>query len=284
MKILPIVVLTALSSILMPEHVYVDPSNESIHDKSFSQMVREIEYNYINQYPESDDIIYEICGNIICNDEYVYMYSVDKELTHETIINTLNTSLQSNVNTYSYNPSQGIYYSNHTIPYVKQLEVYYCGPASVIEALIGNGTINNTTNNKNLAAQNAHAQAMNTTSENGTHITNLRNRMNSYYSSSLYSNFNITRYNLDDMWQNIYSSFINGRVPILRVQDTSRLEYYLGSSFTHYIVISQVDIQHNLITLVDCHYDALYGGTHQISISDFEYAVKDGYCWLCASY
>ena len=83
-----------------------------------------------------------------------------------------------------------------------------------------------------------------------------------------------TCYTYEKAIELVKKSLQRNAVPIIRVDDTSVLNYYNRNSYSHYMCISKVNTNNNTVTLVDPHYDPAYRGAHVISISEFEELVN----------
>lgn len=154
---------------------------------------------------------------------------------------------------------------------------YYCGPAAVLQALIGNGKLSNTSSNKSETKIKSVGSSMGTTSINGTYISSITSYMQNYYGSAspTYQTKYFSKYTYNQAYSFVAVSLRNGAAPILRVGDTSLLSYYKGVKLSHYVTISGCDLISQTITIVDPHYNSAYRGRHTISMAEFNEIMKN---------
>ena len=141
-----------------------------------------------------------------------------------------------------------------------------CGPASAYMALKGCGVASYISGNTTEDKIHTLAIQMSTTSD-GTSVPNLRNGMNYYLSTKLYSSTLCTNMSLYTFKNKIYYSLSNGRIVILHAK-TNYLGYYNGHSFWHYIAVQACDEGQFNLTLYDSNKNLSYYGIHTVPASE----------------
>lgn len=230
---------------------------------------------YISRYPEETEMIVDIVDTIAASEEFVNCFENEGATAFQIIEDSLRDALNPTISTCGL--SNGIYSSRYTVPAIEQSEEWYCGPASVLQALIGNGVLSNTTSNKSATKQDSVAESLNTTKKDGTNITRISAYMRQEFPAANgyeYKAKAFTLYTYQNAIEMVKTSLQQNAVPIIRVDDTSVLDYYNGNQYTHYMCISKVDTINNTVTVVDPHYDSAYRGSHVISMSEFENLVN----------
>ncbi|HKM32398.1 MAG TPA: hypothetical protein VJX95_02400 [Oscillospiraceae bacterium] len=253
-----------------------------------------IKDEYTQLYPTYEQELLNIVNGYQSDIQFGYHYLEDREGALNVVTKTLQIEMEllssSSISPNAYNPSTGFFYSDYPMPFVEQLENNWCGPATIIQTLIGAGKLQNTTANKNYAAQQAQAQAMGTGSiSGGTYVYAMTNRLNSYYTGgSKYTYKIITRYTtIDELKVYIQHSFYNNAPPIIYFNDASKLGYYYQTDgtlkpITHYISVSEQTALADTATLVDPNYmrtlsGVKIGGTHRnISLAEIYLAILGG--------
>lgn len=242
---------------------------------------------YKARYPGKDKMINEIIAEITASDVFKDCFECSGKAAFQIVEDSLNDALKSDNMPVSILSSNESYSVN--VPVVNQLcydsngaELKtYCGPASALQALIGNGKLSNVDSNKSASKVYSVGQSMGT-NNSGTNISKLNNYIQSYYSSTgtTYKVKAFTKYSYSKAINFVKYSLSNGAAPVIRIDDTSVLGYYNNNSYTHYVTISAVDTKNNTVTLVDPHYLSTYRGTHKITMEEFENLVNyDG--WMC---
>lgn len=236
---------------------------------------------YISRYPDEAEMIVDIVDTISASEEFVNCFENEGATAFQIIEDSLRDALTPTVATCSL--SNGMYSSRYLVPTIEQSEIWYCGPASVLQALIGNGVLSNRTSNKSATKQDSVAASLNTT-EDGTYITNISAYMRQQFPAAggyEYKAKAFTCYTYQNAIEMVKTSLQQNAVPIIRVDDTSVLGYYDGEQFTHYMCISKVNTVNNTVTVVDPHKKDAYRGTHTISMAEFEDLVNyDGWIAL----
>ncbi|MGN0181718.1 MAG: C39 family peptidase [Candidatus Ornithomonoglobus sp.] len=248
-------------------------SSTTASNNSLSSCADIIKNIYTAQYPEDAEMINDIVDTISTSEEFIHYFECEGATAFQIIEDSLRDALIPSVSPRYV--SNGIYRSRYTVPVIMQSKTWYCGPASVLQALYGNGDTTDTQDNI--------AAALGTTS-GGTYITSISAYMRQKHPASSgyeYKAKAFTCYTYQNAIELVKKSLQQNAVPIIRVGDTSVLGYYNGQSYTHYMCISEVNTNNNTVTLVDPHFNATYRGTHVISMSEFEDLVNyDGWIAL----
>lgn len=274
--------------VLLSFTISAEPVNYFLYD------LNGVKKTYSMLYPMHEQKLNDIIDSYQIDDQFGYHYLEDREGALKVVRKALQIEMEilssSSVSLNAYNPSTGFFYSNYPMPFVEQLENNWCGPAAVIQTLIGAGKLQNTTANKNYTAQQAQAKAMGTGSmSGGTYVYAMTNRLNSYYTGgSKYTYKIITRYTtIDELKVYIQHSFYNNAPPIIYFNDASKLGYYYQTDgtlkpITHYISVSEQTALADTATLVDPNYmrtlsGVKIGGTHRnISLAEIYLAILGG--------
>ena len=253
---------------------------------------------YKSNYPEQAAMINDIVDTLSSSDEFAAIFDDEGATAFQIIEDSLRDALEPAASTYSL--SGGVYKAKYTVPAIYQRTNYYCGPASVLQALIGNGVLtdvysvsktelSNSSNARNINSTNKQkeiATAMGTTSSNGTYIGQISAYMRQQFPAKNgyeYKAKAFTRYSYGNAIELVKASLAQNAVPIIRVPDTSVLGYYNGISQSHYVCISEVDTNKNIVTLVDPNNtggttNPRYLGTWKVSMTEFENIVNyDGW-------
>ncbi len=186
------------------------------------------------------------------------------------------------------NLSNNIYYLPNYITPFQQSNSYYCGPASTIMAQIGNGSISNVALNYGSSAQVTMATALNTTSTNGTDYSEISNYLrannstsyNAIYMGDIYDDengsINATGY---DIIGYIKQSLQLNKTPVILSYYYSYFPYFGWNKETtgHYFVVTQVNDNGDVITVLDPYNNSSYSGYHTMSYEDFVCGIDKGY-------
>lgn len=246
---------------------------------SISSCAENIKNIYKANYPGHEAMIDEIVETISSSEEFVHCFEVEGATAFQIVEDSLRDALVPTASTYGL--SGGVYSSKNTVPAIMQTTSYYCGPASVLQALRGNG--DNTDTQDNIAS------ALGTTSSNGTYITSISAYMRQKHAASggyEYKAKAFTCYTYQNAIELVKESLRKDAVPIVRIPDTSVLGYYGGLSQCHYVCVSKVDTNKGTVTLVDPNNTKSgnsypYFGTKVISMKEFNDLVNyDGWIAL----
>ncbi|MCL2697646.1 MAG: C39 family peptidase [Oscillospiraceae bacterium] len=250
---------------------------------TIDDLAEQIANEYKSMYPDKSIIIDEVINLLINDVEFIYTFNKNPDDAYDLTERMLNDSLFTPIIPLG-NHLSSWFYADYTVPYVNQILNYYCGPASIAQALIGNGTQLNTTSNKNRAFLDARAADMGTTQSDGTHLQDMKWMMNHYYANgNTYKDSIVTVYNIDTAMGRLENSLAKGYVPIIYLADTNLLSYY-NSTFKHYVVIYDINHVTNKVKLMDPHWLSAHGGVREISIPEFRDAISantvNGNSWI----
>lgn len=114
----------------------------------FTASVQEIVNRFVNEYPYMQEEIFETVEIVTGMPTYISAFEYDENVAYELLCSSLkNLVSHSGVSTYGAD-YKGKFYSNYTVPTVKQSTAYNCGIAAALQAVIGDGYLSNTTANK----------------------------------------------------------------------------------------------------------------------------------------
>lgn len=250
--------------------------------KSCAENIKRI---YKGRYPDNEDVIDEIVDILSADNEFIYIFENEGAKAFQIVEDSLRDVLEPTPEPYV--AVDGVYKTACKVPFVMQLENYYCGPASVLQALIGAGYLTNESKNKNYAKQKEVAGALKSTEQKGTFIDEITNYMQEYYANispnkayrtkaftqKVDSKGNIIRF--------LTYSLQNNGAPILKVSDTSKFGYYNNVSQAHYVTVIEVNTNTRRIKVMDPNYGAGLGNEHTITYDElFATATNDSDIWV----
>lgn len=242
---------------------------------------------YKAKYPEQAETIDNIVDTLSNSDEFICIFEDEGTTAFQIIEDSLRDALESTVMPCM--QTDDLYISKYSFPNIQQKNDYYCGPASVLMALIGSGaegyyyTLDETVTNgwqDDLGGDGM----LETSQENGTSILSvtrvLRNNVPSR-NGYTYKTKAFTINSYEKALDFIEASLVMDAVPVIKVSNTALLGYYNGSSFDHYMVVDSVDFNAESVQLVDPNCDNRYFGNHSITFDEFEYLAKNsGDFWV----
>lgn len=237
---------------------------------------------YKERYPDNDDVIDEIVDIISSDDEFIYIFENEGSKAFQIVEDSLRDVLDPTPEPYYV--VNGVYQTACAVPTVTQAKNNYCGPASVLQALIGTGDLSNTSDNKSKAKQDDVAKRMGMGS-NGARVDDITIYMNTYYLNTATSNSYksvLFPYTLRGKVISYltYSLQHNGAT-IVRISDTSLLGYYNNVSCEHFVTVTKVDTIFRTITIVDPTNLSGLGGEHVITYDElFETARVGSGLWV----
>lgn len=254
--------------------IVAETSDDNISLTQFSQSIVQ---EYSAQYPEYSSDFEEAVVLLIRDPHFISAYEGDRDNAIRNIYFTLDCIAHSgNASTLAYNPSSAHFYSKSTVPVINQVYSYTCGPASYLQALIGNGILANNSDNTSASAVLDAADEIGTTPRYGSNpqqVTDALNRqeeLESYYSYNFF-----TEYTYNQSIYMLQYAFMNDITPIVYVADTSYFNYYNGASYKHFVTVSSVNYQSQRIVIVDPNYVDAYRGTHTITFNEFYNAMRN---------
>lgn len=252
--------------------------------------MQEIANEYINAFPELENEIWGTIEIVTEMSGFISALEYDEKTAYDLLRNGLNSLLGSYaISTYGAD-YRGLFYANHTVPAIKQSTKVNCGIAAALQASIGNGYLSNTYTDESESADKMTELAgyvgYNENGKYGAQAWQVRNIMN-HYKADIYDAVPITIYTIDHVINDMKNSFINGYCPIITLNDTSKLSYYNGNSYKHWVTVVQIDDVHDTIMIADsfnstvCGGSSSFGGIHLVSYDEFIEAIDvGGDCWL----
>ncbi|MDO4541809.1 MAG: C39 family peptidase [Bacillota bacterium] len=178
------------------------------------------------------------------------------------------------VNTRTVNAAQTNGWVNATN--VQQKNSYYCGPATVLNAIAGWGGY--VAGSTNIAKQDTLANRMGTNSSEGTYVYQVKNALNAYLNSPT----NQHRYDYVLGSSMTTTTFLNAmrtmfpydRSLILHAR-TAPLSYYNGADYHHYILVTAFNTLNGKTRLNDPHWNNSYYGIRSVPTSEALATVKN---------
>lgn len=230
---------------------------------------------YIEEYPEDADVLNDVFEDLVYDPNFKIAYEDDKEYAVSAFKNCLVGAINDKygIQAYAGDFSCTFWYSLYEVPVINQIKSNYCGPASILEALIGYGELDNVASNKNITALNNEFNAMGSPAE-GPAINVMMKRLNNRIGLLNYGYNFYTSHSYSGSIDYLVQTFQSNIVPIVYFADTSALNYYNGKKFSHYITVESVNTIKREIVLVDPHFDATYRGKHTITFDEFYNAMK----------
>lgn len=236
---------------------------------------------YKEKYPEFSDEVDDVVNILTTSDEFINIFGTEGASAFQIVEDSLRDAFDSEPTPLM--QTDDLYTSKYSFPTVKQMNEYFCGPASTLMALIGSGAssyyyTNDTTTLNNWQTNLSKKDMLNTTQYNKTHIGEITKVLNDNIPSEYgytYKTKAFTRNSYSKALDFVSTSLVNDGVPVLLINDTSLLKYYKGASFSHYVVIDYVDFNAETVMIRDPHYDSRYYGIHTITFDEFDYLAKN---------
>lgn len=159
---------------------------------------------------------------------------------------------------------------------IKQATAIYCGFASmqqVLRALSLESKVAGTTDFEKQTTlkneMNALIKADNGTPSSTGVVAYMALVLNNYLNKKLYSWYDVKKKfeDADDFQQYTYDSLANDRPTIMRT-DTSKLSYYNGTQYSHYIVADSIDLKTSRICTADCCWTDAYRGHFMVPVEE----------------
>ncbi|WP_187296306.1 C39 family peptidase [Tepidibacter mesophilus] len=158
------------------------------------------------------------------------------------------------------------------IPYVKQINGYYCGPASVLQTLYAMNKEDEVSGSSDSSKQKTLGNSMGTKSGMGTYVYKVKNEINKY-SDNDYVYKKGSDMTIDDFEDNLTYSLMYDAAPILHSK-TKYLGYYNGKNLGHYINVDFINRSGDDVGLMDCNYDSDYSGHRDVSLEEAYNAIS----------
>lgn len=230
-------------------------------------------------------MIDEIVGTITASEEFIYCFETEGAKAFQIVEDSLRDALVPTATTYSY-AGNGVYKSKYTVTPIRQSQDNYCGPASVLQALIGNGVESGYNSSNSSSKQDEIANDLGTDAT-GTYIGSISKYMREKFPAKNGYEYKAKAFTCNTYTKAldlVIASLEQNAVPIIRIPDTSVLGYYDGESQHHYVCISEVNTKTGKVTLVDPNNTKVgnsypYFGTKVITTAEFE-ALVDYDGWI----
>lgn len=234
------VVLCLATTAYAQEAVGSGAAAESLTIESCAENIKNI---YKSRYPEHADFIEETVDTLSQSEVFAGIFEDDGasafQIIEETLWDVLNPTPSLHMQT------DDLYISKYSFPNVQQINKQYCGPASTVMALIGGGassyyyTWNETITNgwqRELGESNellATKTPENCKEENkwGTEISNITKVLKDNVPSVNGYTYKTKAFTINSYMKAldyVSTSLVLDAVPVIRVSDTSLLEYYGG--------------------------------------------------------
>ncbi len=264
----------------------IDADNSDADIAVCAAKVKEV---YKAKYPDKADVIDDVVDIISSDDEFIYIFNNKGPSAFQIVEDSLHDALDPEPLPMPMMMTDDLYTSKYSFPDVQQSNNYYCGPASTLMALIGGGAYYYT-NDKSTLDRWQKSLAGNSdlhTDEKGvTFIGYVTDVLNKKLSDKFekdddgkityeYQTKEFTKFSYQKVLNFIITSLNHDFVPVINIDDTSRLKYYNGASFGHYLVVDYVDFNAETVMLRDPHYDSKYFGAHVISYDEFYNLAND---------
>lgn len=288
-KVILSLLLSSTLTLASSTATYAEKITENeIISSGLNKSIQELIDKYVKAFPDLQNEILGTVEIVTRMSSYISIYEQDEQEAYELLQGALdNLVSHSGISTYGAD-YKGTFYADYTVPAVKQSTGFNCGIAAALQAVIGNGFLTNTYSNKTAAKMTELAGYVkyDESSKKGAQAWQVRDVMN-HYEADVYDAIPITKYNIDYIFTDMENSFIKGYCPIVSLSDTSKLSYYQGQSYSHWVTVSMIDDIHHTITLVDpfnsdkCGGLSSFGGVHTVTYDEFIDAIGVGSdCWL----
>lgn len=258
-------------------------TQESAPADDLQSCAENIKRIYKERYPDNYDVIDDIVDTISSDDEFIRTFEYKGAKAFQIVEDSLRDVLEPTPEPYY--AVDGVYRTSGTVPFIMQTRDNYCGPAAVLQALIGTGYLSNTSDNKNYTKQKEVSEKV---FDNGSaNITLIADYMQEYYKDITPNKFYKAK---AFTWRPESKSKVigfltyslqNNGAPIVNVYDTSKFGYYGNVSQRHYVTITEVNTNTKSITVMDPNYGAGLGGTHTITYDELlELTGTAGNLWV----
>lgn len=246
---------------------------------------------YKEKYPEQADIIDEVVDIITGDEVFIGIFEREGAKAFEVVEDSLHDVLDPSAAPAAYD--EDYYYVDHVIPDVQQIAKNYCGVACLVMAMRGAGLIPYT-NDINVLNnyQEQYGQEIGLPKGleyGGAHIDKMIGFLQDKFGKSptgwTYKKKIFTRFTYSRIGEFIATTLLAERVPILRISQPQKLNYYPDSynDGAHYIVVTGFDTATGEIDVIDPHFNNKYFGRHTINISELENSLDiNNSLWMCA--
>ncbi|MGN0375961.1 MAG: hypothetical protein ACI4EN_10725 [Butyrivibrio sp.] len=163
---------------------------------------------------------------------------------------------------------------------IRQTKTYNCGSTTVLQTLYGMGYEDNVPGNTNTEKIQYLDQVYNVDLLGQADVNYMVNALNDNIPglttySKTYISTNVTIVNFEQL---IATSLTNGKPVVVVASDTSKLTYYNGNSYGHYLSVDYINRTTDTVRIVDCHFNSAYYGVHYVDLQELYDATCRG--WL----
>ncbi len=239
-------------------------------------------------YPDEADVIDEIVDAITNSDVFAKIFEEDAREAFQIVEDSLRDALEPSAMPIDQDDERD--FSKYDVPLIKQTaaDEISSAAAAATMALIGCGASGYSQN----SANNVKSQLNSDSSTNITihKITNLLKKNKKdvsvfSYRTMAFTPKNITYSRASNLFDCLSYALVYDTVPVIRIDDTSRLSYYKGKDIkrSHYLVVTQVDHLAECITVYDPNNDSAYSGSHILDYYEVEnLLVNSKVLWVSA--
>lgn len=153
------------------------------------------------------------------------------------------------------------------VPIIKQINGYYCGPATTLQTLYGIGVESQVSGNTDSIKQNTLGSNMKTQKGEGTLVYRLKNELNKYVSDNKYIYRSGESLTINEFSDAICGSLGPDR-PVVLHSHTKYFKYYKGKNFGHYVNLDYMMVEQREVRIADPHYSSKYRGYHDVSLQE----------------
>lgn len=271
-----------------------DNAAVSTENISFSGCVEKIRSVYTERYPEQIDIVNGVIDDVTSDKTFLEYYEYEGKTAFRILEDTLMDALTPTVEAYNFH--YGVYFSYYTVPAIEQINNTYCGVAATQMALIGNGFLSNTADNRSSTKQAEIANGMTLVGNSAT-TDGIITYMNKYYSKDDYATYRkklFTSFTYDKTISYLTYALRSNAIPIVYIGNTNDISYYKKENvkgYEHFVAISSVDTVNKTITVVDPFHlsgdsaeikrqNKAFFGEHTITYDDLFAAAKGSNIWM----
>ncbi len=266
---------------------------ESPDALSIESCAANIKSIYKEKYPEQTDVVDGVVDIITADETFIEIFEVEGAAAFQMVEDSLHDALDPYVEPLAFD--EDMYWVDHLIPSIQQAEENFCGPASLVMALIGAQKINYTSDTSitdklqyDYAKETGIVSASGVNSGKGVEIEEMKNFLQKRFPvnsmGDTYRNKIFTKYSIKPIESFLRFALLCDTLPIIWVDEPQRLNYYpdnynLGR---HYIVVNSIDLSTGEVGVRDPHWDDKYFGRHDITLAEIEDLVNSkGNLWMC---
>lgn len=266
---------------------------ESTDTLSIESCAANIKSIYKEKYPEQTDVVDEVVDIITADETFIDIFEDEGASAFQIVEDSLHDALDPYIAPLAFD--EDMYWVDHLIPSVQQAENNFCGPASLVMALIGaqkvDYTLDTTITDKlqyDYAKETGIVSELGVNSGNGVEIGKMKNFLQKRFPVSsmgdTYRNKIFTRFSIAPIEDFLAFALLCDTLPIIRVDEPGRLNYYPDNYGwnPHYIVISSINLSTGEVGVIDPHWNDKYFGRHTVTLAEIEDLVySKGNLWMC---